>query len=243
MTKAILVFTCLLGALGSATAQNQHLKLYLGFELADRPFLEGINFDATGPFYKQQYATNPFYALAFSREKANGNFWEISGQTDAYLGFSTVYDFTGPDSIIPAPLVKLGEERNNFAQLQFEYNWLQGADNGQKIRPYLGIFLRASAQWATFRPSRADYYERERWRAVVSPGFVPRILIKTGGRWHLDLSAPIVLGYFGLESSYVGNPVLTSEQQRSTSFDLSGFNLETQIRLGVAYSLNKPAEN
>ncbi len=241
MTKNILLFACFLAAAATAQAQNNHLKLYLGFELARRPILELEDFGNTGPRYKSPYNSQAFYALAFSRETANGNFWELSGQTNAYLGFNKVYDYNGPDTIIPAPLVKLGEERNNYAQLQLESNWLLSPENNQKVRPYLGFFLRASSQWAEFRPATSNYFPLKEWSVVLSPGFVPRVMIKAGKRWHLDLSAPIVLGHFGLEGQRVGNPALTDEQQRTSNFDLSMFTLETQIRMGFAYTLGTPA--
>jgi hypothetical protein len=230
-----------MAAAATAQTQNNHLKLYLGFELAQRPFLEIEDFGNTGPRYKSTYNSQGFYALAFSRAKTNGDFWEISGQTNAYFGFNPVYDFTGIDSIISNPVPELGKERNNYAQLQFEYNWLQSTEDDRKVRPYLGLFLRASSQWAEFRPANSNSFPLKEWSVVLSPGFVPRLLIKSGKRWHLDLSAPIVLGYFGLEGRRIGNPALTDEQQRSTNFDLSMLTLETQIRLGISYALGKPA--
>jgi hypothetical protein len=136
--------------------------------------------------------------------------------------------------------VTLGTERKRFAQLQFDYNWLSFGDPSQKVRSYLGLFARASAQWAKFEPSTSANYPVAYWKTVVMPGFIPRILIRGGKRLQLDLSAPITLGYFGMTGSQYENPLLTRRQQRNSSFDLSMATLETQIRLGVAYSLNKP---
>jgi hypothetical protein len=77
---------------------------------------------------------------------------------------------------------------------------------------------------------------------MLMPGFVPRLLLNGSKRLQIDLSAPITLGYFGLTGSALENPALTLRQQRNMSFDLSMANLETQIRIGVAYSLQKPPE-
>ena len=223
---------------GKPTTGKNYLKLYIGFDLAKRPFLELPDGEFTNFVFSEEYATQPFYAPAFVRESANGNFWEISAQTNAYAGRQEVYDFQ--DTLPFPPIVTLGTERKRFAQLQFDYNWLSFGDPSQKVRSYLGLFARASAQWAKFEPSTSANYPVAYWKTVVMPGFIPRILIRGGKRLQLDLSAPITLGYFGMTGSQYENPLLTSRQQRNSSFDLSMATLETQIRLGVAYSLNKP---
>lgn len=238
MPKHAFFTACLLLAALSASAQTNHLKLYFGFELANRPVLDYDKiFEQSNSLYTTSYATQPFYALAFTRENAQGSFWEISGQTNAYFGYSPVYGRV--DSLL-FPWPEIGQERNNYAQLQFEYNWLQGAGQSQKVRTCVGLFLRAAGQWAKFKPSSSAYFPQETWKVVLAPGFVPRLQIQTGKRWRLDLSTPIVLGYFGMEGSRLENPLLTREQQRLANFDLSMLNLDTQLRLGISYALSKP---
>ncbi len=242
MTKTIVILACFCASFTTATAQQNYLKLYLGFELANRPTLKLPTRDiVAGPVYQGVYETQPFYAVAFAREKANGNFWELSGQTNAYLGSQPVYDFSSMDSTLTFPFKELGKHRNNYAQLQFEYNWLQGSDKSMKVIPYLGLFLRASSQWASFEPSTSENFPVDTWVTSLSPGVVPRLLLKTNKRWRLDLSIPVKLGSISFERNTYGDPALTHAQQRSSIADMSMFNLETQIRLGFAYSLNKAA--
>jgi hypothetical protein len=225
------------------TGKN-YLKLYVGFDLAQHPVLEPSSLDESTVIYKQEYATRPFFALAFARELNRGDFWEISGQTNAYAGRQDVYEFSNPriDTIPFPPLEMLGTERNHLARLQYEYNWLLSGDNTRMVRTYMGLFVRSQAQWARFEPATSVNFPREAWSAVLMPGFVPRLLLKGSRRLQIDLSAPITLGYFGMNGSVYRDPQFTKRQQRSASFDMSIFNLETQIRLGVAYSLNRPAE-
>jgi len=237
MSVRILFLSCFLVASHVASAQTNHLKLYLGFELADRLTLDYDNIGQPSLLFKQFYATHPFYALAFAHEHANGSFWEISGQTNAYFGYKPVYERT--DSIV-FPWPEIGKERNNFAQLQFDHNFLLAPASEQKVKPYLGIFLRASGQWAAFRPSSSAYFPQETWKIVLSPGVVSRLQILTGTRWRLDLSALIVLGYFGLERRRFEDPTLTQSQQRTSNAELSMLNLDTQVRLGFSYALGAP---
>ncbi len=240
MTKTIAIITCLCASFTTAIAQQNHLKLYLGFELANRPELQLSKTDKTNAFYKSSYFTQPIFALGFVHEKADGNFWEISGQSNGYIGYQAVNDYyLAPDSSIQE--LKYGKQRNSFAQVQYEYNWLLGEDKGQKVKPYLGLFLRATGLWAAYRPGTATYYPVQRWSTAITPGFVPRIKMKAGDRCSIDLSAPIVLAYFGYEHNTVENPALTKTQQRSSTLDISMLNLETQVRLGFTYRLNKTA--
>ena len=233
------MLACCCWLFNAATAQQNHLKLYLGFELASRTTLQPPADDKGVYQYAEIYASQPFYALAFAHEKNNGNFWEISGLTNAYVGGQKIYDFRGRDTLVFEPLVEAGREQNHFAQLQCEYNWLQGCSDDRKVKPYLGLFLRASGQWASFRPALSEFYPLEHWSTTLASGFIPRLAMQFGDRWRLDLSAPIVLGYFGVSGSTVENPSLTYEQQRNSSFELNMLNLDTQIRLGVSYRLNK----
>ena len=237
MPVRVLLLSCFLVAGYAATAQTNHIKLYLGFELANRLSLDYDNPVPSSLLFRQFYATHPFYALAFARENVNGSFWEISGQTNAYFGYKPVYEQI--DSIV-FPWPEIGKERNNYAQLQFDHNWLLSPASEQKVKPYLGIFLRASGQWATFRPSSSAYFPQETWKIVLSPGVVSRLQILTGTRWRLDLSALIVLGYFGLERRRFEDPALTQSQQRSSNAELSMLNLDTQVRLGFSYALGTP---
>lgn len=227
--------------LSTNSAPKNYLKLYLSFDLAQRYALEQIALGEPELSFRLDYATEPFYALAFAREFAGGNFWEISGQTNAYAGGRrTVYRLdTQVDSFPFSPADILGGVRNNYAHLQYEYNWLLSGDIPRKVRPYLGIFLRGAAQWASFEPTTSANFSMERWRAVLAPGFIPRLFIFTGKRLHIDFSAPVVLGYFGLDSAANKDPMLTSRQQRATSFDLSMVTLETTVRFGLVYQLGK----
>ncbi len=237
MTKTTVILTCLCACLSTAQAQQNHLKLYLGFELAQRPELQLSKTD-NNTSYTLEYLTQPLFALGFAHEKSNGNFWELSGQSNAYIGYQSVYDYRLiPDSIPQTG--QFGKLKNSYAQVQYEYNWLQGGDDDRKVKTYLGLFLRASSQWASYRPGDASYYPVHRWNTSISPGFVPRILLKAGNRCKIDLSAPIVLGYFGYEKNRVENPALTPTQQRNSIVDLSMLNMETQLRLGITYSLTK----
>lgn len=237
MAKNTLIAALLLVGAFAASAQTNHLKLYLGFELAQRSTFKYDQPSQSTFLYEAAYATHPFYALAFSREKADGSFWEISGQTNAYFGYKPVFERL--DTLVfPSP--EIGRERNNYAQLQFEYNWLLGTDLSQKVRPYVGIFLRAAGQWAAFRPSTSAYFPQEVWAVGLVPGFVPRLQIQTGTRWRLDLSTPIVLGYFNVENRRNGDPIFSSDQQRITNLEIGMLNLDPQIRLGFSYALSPP---
>lgn len=240
MTKTFVIIACFSWPFATAIAQSNHLKLYLGFELADRPELELSSDSNPVSSLRQAYSSAPFYALAFGHENINGDFWEISGQTNVYAGYQPAYDHSRLDTILVNPVGKL---RNNYAQLQYEYNWFLGADDDRKMRPYLGIFIRASGQRANFQASSSNYFSLETSRIALSPGFIPRIVLRSGGRLRLEFSAPIVFGSFSFDDTTVENPVLTPRQQHNGNFDLDIFSLETQIRLGFAYRLNKLADS
>ncbi len=238
MTKTIAMLACCC-TFTAAIAQQNHLKLHLGFELAKRPVLMVPETDNKNVYFQDDYASQPIMAFAFARERANGNFWEVSVRTNAFQGYHQVFDFKKLDSIPVFPLQEIGKERNNFAQLQMDYNWLQCPANDWKVRPYLGLFLRASGQWASFKPSTSANYPVERRVVSLSPGIVPRLMLKLGNRCNLDLSAPIVLGSMGLEHSRIENPVFTPAQQRNTLFSTEMINLNTQVRLGITYRLTR----
>ncbi len=259
--KKILVFVLLLAAIAAdSVAQNSpdapsvspgappkgknFLKMYLGFDLSQSPVLAQASSGASQVIYKQEYASRPFFALAFARELRSGDFWEISGQTNAFSGRQDIYDFNLPriDTVPFPPIELLGTERNHFAKLQYEHNWRLSGETTGMVRAFLGLFARAQGQWARFDPNTSANFPRKAWGAMLMPGFVPRLLLNGSKRLQIDLSAPITLGYFGLTGSALENPALTLRQQRNMSFDLSMANLETQIRIGVAYSLQKPPE-
>lgn len=229
-------------SIGTPPKGKNFLKMYLGFDLSQNPVLAQASSGASQVIYKQEYASRPFFALAFARELRSGDFWEISGQTNAFSGRQDVYDFELPqiDTVPFPPIELLGTERNHFAKLQYEHNWrLSGESNGM-VRTFMGFFVRAQGQWARFEPTTSANFPREAWSALLMPGFVPRLLLNGSKRLQIDLSAPITLGFFGLNGASLENPVLTLRQQRTLSFDLGMANLETQIRIGVSYSLQKP---
>ena len=240
MTKTIAIIAILCASFTAAIAQQNHLKMYFGFELANRPELQLSKTDNTSAFYSSSYYTQSIFAIGFAHEKTNGHFWEFSGQSNAYIGYQAVNDYTGMPDSFPFP-GQYGKQRNNFAQIQYEYNFLQGGVGDRRIKTYLGLFLRANSQWASYRPGTATYYPVQHWSTSISPGFVPRVRLKSSERWSIEVSAPIVLAYFGYEQNTVENPALSKSQQRSSLLDINMLNLETQLRIGFSYALNKPA--
>jgi len=240
MTKNTIILACLCASFTAAQAQQNHLKLHFGYEFANRVILQLPQIGDTGQGYQRDYETRPLIAIGFAHEKASGNFWEITGRTNAFIGSQSVYDYP-IDSILTGPLFELGKERNNHAQLQFEYNSLQCTSIDKEIRPYLGIFIRASSQWASYKPATAEFFPMDRWLTSFSPGIVPRLFLKLGNRWQLDLSVPVVLGSISFDRTTMKNPALTPAQQRNSIVDMDILSTETQIRLGFAYRLNKVA--
>lgn len=63
-----------------------------------------------------------------------------------------------------------------------------------------------------------------------------------GKRFDFDLSMPVQLFQLRFEYSKIENPALTPAQQENTSFDFGIFSPLAQIRLGIGWKLNKPAE-
>lgn len=239
MTRINLITACLFFALFHTNAQNNHLKLYLGLEQANH-----LTFQFQDPLENNKYfisdiSSGTFFALAFAHENAQSNFWELSAESNAFTSSQIVY--RKPKGVPNEPLVQpVGDYTNKYARLQFEYNWIQPSLKDAKLRLFLGAFVRAGSQWGAFHSNSSAYNPHSTWNATLSPGVIPRFMVRAGNRLQLEISSPISLGHFKYEEYFIDDPALSNSKKTVNDFDIDLINLETQIRVGIVYALNKP---
>ena len=193
-------------------------------------YLDPSSFSFNSPsigFYRENKSEDKFIevSLSFSKRSTKGSI------TQTIVDTSTISN----PPLMFITNVYSGSSNDLNIGLRFEKGrWIEKLSTS-KLKIGFSTAVRAFAHFSNFESFDVGYYSRDREQYFLVLGFVPRIKYNLTSKFYLALQFPFELFGFGVDFEYIGNPVLTTSQQRQGGFN---FNLggEALIRLGVGYN-------
>ncbi len=178
------------------------------------------------------------YLLSAAFEESDRIFWEIGFRAQG-SNQDAVYFDNEIDPLLPT-LVSVGDFEFRDFTIHVSRNKKRfETQNGQtNWRYFWGTAVEMKHRRSEMISTDSRFWSGERSFAGGSLSLVPRIQRSGGKRLMLELAPHFSVLDFGFESQFVGNPALSTAQQRANTFEFSLF--ETiGIRFGMAFRLNK----
>ncbi len=214
--------------------QSTFLKIHAGIEQIPRNRLQAPVFMTANPkIYKNIDATTTV-SIALAHELPNKSFFEIGFSRQKRDNQIFVFDTTAIGNIAIH-----GKVSYRLLEGRVEYVVpLSQEPFYKRVHPYCGFFMSGASDGFTYTPTdtTGGKFSRLEKTGSISLGFSPRVIIKFGKRFSLDLNTAFFLLSGGLEHTYLNNPLFTEEQKTSDVFEFK-FGNGYQVRLGLCYRI------
>jgi hypothetical protein len=175
--------------------------------------------------------------ITLQRKTQNNNFVEIelsSLNINSNRSSFYVYNDSPPYNTSKEPLYK---QRNTNIAVRAEYIFVYGKIKDKRLVSNVGVGLMTSYNKMNYISASPMLYSNSITTLGCSVYISPKLTYFLKSKYFIDLSLPLNLAEFSLNSSYNSNPKLDLNNRKTSTFNFDGLTTSFGFRLGFGIKL------